>query len=225
MNNAAKLGFWSSLAAFAMAAGYGVAQILQLLGLLVFPWDEILIFSFSIGIPLPFVLAMVALHYTVPRRRRLWTHCALVLAALYAAMVIIVYPTQLAVVVPQEVAGAGHAVRDLAVRSGTFMWVIDGAGYQLMGLSTLFAAGAFWAHRPQRWLRRLLIANGLINPVIIAVYIRPSLLPWGGLWLITAPGSMWLLARYFAARDVMASSMDGGSDHRQRAQVREGTAC
>ena len=51
MSTAAKVGFWSSLAAFAMAAGYSIVQILQMLGVLTFPWDEILIFGFSIGIP------------------------------------------------------------------------------------------------------------------------------------------------------------------------------
>jgi hypothetical protein len=78
------------------------------------------------------------------------------------------------------------------------MWVIDGAGYLLMGLATLFAAGAFANDPAQRWLRRFLIANGLIDPVILAVYVWPWLLPVGGLWLITAPGSMWLLAKYFS---------------------------
>lgn len=194
---AARIGFWSSLAAFAAAAGYGVVQILQLLGVLAFPWDEILIFGFSVCIPVPFVLAMVALHCAVPPQRRIWTHCALVLAAMYAVLVLIVYPTQLALVVPSKLAGATEAVQSLTVSAGTFMWVIDGAGYLLMGLATLFAAGAFAGDHAQRWLRRLLIANGLIDPVILAVYVLPWLLPLGGLWLITAPGSLWLLARYF----------------------------
>jgi hypothetical protein len=197
MSAAARIGFWSSMTAFCTAAGYGVVQILQLLEVLTFPWDELLIFGFSIGIPVPFVLAMVALHYCIPQERRIWTHCGLVLAAMYATLVIIVYPTQLAVVVPSKMAGAAEAVRSLTVSSGTFMWVIDGAGYVLMGLATLFAAGAFAGDHRQRWLRRMLIANGLIDPIIIAVYVLPWLLPVGGLWLITAPGSLWLLARYF----------------------------
>jgi hypothetical protein len=126
-----------------------------------------------------------------------WTHCAIALAAMYAVLVIIVYPTQLAVVVPAKLAGNAAAVAPLAVSAGTFMWVIDGAGYLLMGLATLFAAGALAGNPSQRWLRRLLIANGLIDPVILAVYFQPALLPLGGLWLITAPGALLLLARYF----------------------------
>jgi hypothetical protein len=191
------IGYWSCIAAFVAAVGYSVAQILQLAGGLVFPWDEILIFGFSICIPVPFVLAMIALHHSVPEDRRVWTHCALALAVMYAVLVTIVYPVQLALVVPARLAGDAAAVQDLTVSAGTFMWVIDGAGYLLMGLATLFAAGAFAGEPSQRWLRRFLIANGLIDPVIVAVYIFPWLLPAGSLWIITAPGSLWLLARYF----------------------------
>lgn len=197
MSTISRIGFWSSGAALVMAAGYSIVQILQLLALLVFPWDEILIFGFSLGIPVPFVIAMTALHHTAPAERRIWTHCAIVLAAMYSTLATIVYSTQLAVVVPAKLAGNGAAVQGLSVSAGTFMWVIDGAGYILMGLATLFAAGAFTADSQHRWLRRFLIANGLIDPIILAIYILPWLLPVGGLWIITAPGSLWLLARYF----------------------------
>lgn len=55
----------------------------------------------------------------------------------------IVYPVQLAVVIPVRLASAVEQVQWLRVTPGTFIWVIDGAGYILMGLSTLFAASAF----------------------------------------------------------------------------------
>jgi hypothetical protein len=197
MTTASRIGFWSARTAFATAVGYSFVQILQLLGLLTFPWDEILIFGFSLCIPVPFLLAMTALHHTASADRRIWTHCAVVLAAMYATLVTIVYSTQLAVVVPAKLAGNATAVQGLTVSAGTFMWVIDGAGYILMGFATIFAAGAFTEDPKHRWLRRFLIANGLIDPVILAVYAFPWLLPVGGLWIITAPGSMWLLARYF----------------------------
>jgi hypothetical protein len=77
------------------------------------------------------------------------------------------------------------------------MWVIDGAGYVLMGLATLFAAAALTGDRSSRWLRWFLIANGLLDAVIVSIYVFPSLLLVGSLWLITAPGSMLLLAMYF----------------------------
>jgi hypothetical protein len=200
MSSVAKLGFWSALMTFVTAAGYGVVQIGQVFGALTFPWDEITIFGFSMLIPVPFALSMVALHHTVPEEKRVWTHAAIVLAVMYATLVTIVYPTQLAVVVPAKLAGAGEDVQMLLVSQGTFMWVIDGAGYILMGVATLFAAGALANDSSSRWLRRFLIANGLLDPIIIAIYVFPSLLLVGSLWLVTAPGSMLLLAIYFRRR-------------------------
>jgi hypothetical protein len=207
MSGIAKLGFWSALVTFVTAAGYGVVQIAQVVGVLTFPWDEITIFGFSMVIPVPFALSMVALHYTVPAEKRVWTHAAIVLAVMYATLVTIVYPTQLAVVVPAKLAGTADAVRMLLVSQGTFMWVIDGAGYILMGVATLFAAGALTDARSSRWLRRLLVANGLLDPIILAIYVFPSLLLVGSLWIVTAPGSMLLLAMYFRRSSSRHQSM------------------
>ncbi|HWL62649.1 MAG TPA: hypothetical protein VNQ32_07620 [Steroidobacteraceae bacterium] len=197
MATARTIGFWSALAALATAAGYSVVQLLQLAGWLAFPWDEILIFGFSMGIPVPFVLTMVALHHCVEPGRRIWTQCAAALAIMYAVLVLVVYPVQLAVVVPAKLAGDVASLQWLTVSPGTFIWVIDGVGYILMGLSTLLAAGAFAGDTSRRWLRRFLIANGLIDPIIIAIYMFPWLLPFGALWIVTATGSLWLLMRFF----------------------------
>jgi hypothetical protein len=200
MNTIARLGFWSALATFATAAGYGIAQVGQIVGALVFPWDEIAIFGFSLLIPVPFVLSMVALHHSVREEARVFTHAAVALAVMYATLVTIVYPTQLAVVVPAKLSGGAADVQALLVSQGTFMWVVDGAGYVAMGLATLLAACALAGDASSRWLRRFLFANGLLDPVIIAIYVFPSLLLVGSLWLITAPGSMLLLAMHFRRR-------------------------
>ena len=197
MNGVARLGFWSAVGTFVAAVAYGIVQIGQIAGALVFPWDEVTIFGFSLLIPVPFVLAMLALHYTVRAEKRIFTHAAVALAVMYATLVTIVYPTQLAVVVPAKLAGAAADVETLLVSQGTFMWVIDGAGYVSMGLATLFAAFSLAGDPSSRWLRRFLLANGLLDPVIIAIYAFPSLLLVGSLWLVTAPGSMLLLAMYF----------------------------
>lgn len=197
MRDVSRLGAWAATSAFAAAAGYGVVQLAQLAGVLVFPWDEITIFGFSILIPLPFVLALVALHHSVPEQKRVWTHASIALAIVYATLVALVYPTQLAVVIPAKLAGRAAGLEMLLVSEGTFMWVVDGAGYLSMGLATLLAAGALAGDDSARWLRRFLIANGLLDPLIFAIYVLPSLLVAGSLWLVTAPGSMLLLAAYF----------------------------
>ena len=62
-----KLGFWAGLFAFAFGTAFVVVQALQLLHILNFPWDEILIYGFSLGIVIPFILEMLVLHYAAPK--------------------------------------------------------------------------------------------------------------------------------------------------------------
>jgi hypothetical protein len=146
---------------------------------------------------------------------------------MYATLVTIVYPTQLAVVVPAKLAGAGADVRTLAVSQGTFIWVIDGAGYILMGLATLFAAVALSGDRSSRWLRRFLLANGLLDSVILAIYVFPSLLLLGSVWLVTAPGSMLLLAAYFHRQRAIAAPVPAdasSADHHRASDESESVA-
>lgn len=106
----AKLGFSCALLAFMAAAGYAVAQILQVLGLVVYPLDAILIYGFSLGIALPFLLAILALHYTVPNEKQIWTHAALLFAVMYATYITLMYVVQLAVVIPQSLHGVSNTL-------------------------------------------------------------------------------------------------------------------
>jgi hypothetical protein len=44
---------------------------------LVYPWDEISIYGFSLCIVVPFILEMLALHYITPTEKKIWSHAAL----------------------------------------------------------------------------------------------------------------------------------------------------
>src|SRR3954451_24947333 len=81
MNSAIhKTGFWSGLVAFTATIAYCVVQALQLYDVLVYPTDEILIYSTSLCIVIPFVLEMLALHYITPDEKKFWSHAALTFA-------------------------------------------------------------------------------------------------------------------------------------------------
>jgi hypothetical protein len=197
--SAATIGFYCALIAFMAAVGYGVAQILQVLGFVVYPLDAILIYGFSLGIASPFLLAMLALHHIVPNEKKIWTHAALLFAVMYATYVTLMYVVQLSVVIPQSLHGASNTI--LTVTPHSFFWTIDALGYICMGLSTLFPAFVCAKEGFERWLRWFFLANGLLTPVIAFVYFYPyfsiTLLLLGLPWLITAPGSMLLLALFF----------------------------
>lgn len=189
----ARFGCWAAMAACAASIGYGIPQVLQVLGLLPTPLDRILIFAPSLVLAPCFVVAMAAVHVAAPKETRMWSLSALGLAIMYAVMVSIVYVTQLSVVIPGEAAG-----RDVAVfaccEQGRFLTGVDLLGYTLMSVSTLFAAPVY----PARSAARVsLILNGVLAPALVLQVVWPWLIAVGALWLVTFPAAMIAVAMAF----------------------------
>ena len=199
-----KFGFWFALVAFLASIGYDVVQILQIVGSLKFPLDAILIYAFSLGIPVPFLLAMVALHYLAPGNKRMWTHIAVLFTTIYATFVTLNYVVQLATVIPAALAGTLDAIRVLDQTPHSLFWDVDALGYIFLGLATLFASFLFANHGFERWIKWFFFAHALVTPLIAFVYFYPTfsygLLLLGLPWIVTASGSMLLLALFFKKR-------------------------
>jgi hypothetical protein len=196
-----KTGFWSALIAFIATLSYCVVQLLQVTGLIQFPLDEILIYGTSLCIVIPFLLAMLALHYVTPLKKRFWSHAALLFTVLYAVFVTANYVVQLATVVPAKMKGTIDAVAVLEQTPHSMFWNFDAMGYIFMGIVTLFAVPVFEKQGFDRWVRFAFIANAAVTPLISIVYFYPvysyQLLVLGYPWAITAPLFMLLLAIYF----------------------------
>lgn len=194
----ARVGYYSAVVAAVACIGYGVVQIGQVAGVLRFPADELTIFGFSICIPIPYLLAMLALHQATLPERRFFTHAAVAFGGVYATICSLVYILMLAVSLPMRIhAGSAADPRLLNMSQPQFMFSVDSLGYIFMSLSALLAAFAFEPTGRQLLLRRAFLAHGLTAPVIILIMVFPSLLPVGTLWLITAPLALLLLAGYF----------------------------
>lgn len=200
---AAQLGFYSALLAFIASVGYDVVQTLQVIGGLKFPADAISIYACSLLIPVPFLLAMLALHYAVPDERKLWTHAALLFTVIYTMYVTLNYVVQLATVIPMTLHGNSAAIRLLDQTPHSLFWDVDALGYIFMGLATLCAIPVFTKTGVERWTRGFFLAHTLMTPVIAFVYFYPtfsySLLLLAAPWMITASGSLLCLALYFRA--------------------------
>jgi hypothetical protein len=196
-----KVGFWSGLIAFVSIVAFDIVQMLQLFGVLSYPWDEILIYGFSLCIVIPFMLEMLALHHLAPTEKKFWSHAALIFTVIYVVFVTANYVVQLATVIPMTLKGATDEIRILIQTPHSLFWDFDALGYIFMGLATLFAVPVFEKQGLQRWVRIFFLLNGLVTPLIAFVYFYPTFsnklllvgLPWG----ITAPVSMLLLAIMF----------------------------
>lgn len=191
-------GFWSGMAAFAATVAYDVVQILQIMGMLRFPLDEILIYGTALCIVVPFVLEMLSLHYLTTKDRQFWTHAALIFTIIYAVFVTANYVVQLATVIPAKLGGASGVIRLLDQTPHSLFWDYDAVGYIAMGLATLLAVPALGKEGFERWVRLSFIANALVTPLIGIVYFYPTfslnLLFLGFPWAITAPLFMLMLA-------------------------------
>lgn len=138
-----KVGFRSGLIAFVSTVAFFIVQLLQVSGILGYPWDEILIYGFSLCIVIPFLLAMLALHYVAPAEKKFWSHAALLFTVMYVIFVTANYVVQLATVIPMTLKGAADEVRILSQTPHSLFWDFDAIGYVCIGLATLFAVPVF----------------------------------------------------------------------------------
>lgn len=199
-----RIGYWAGLLAFASAVAYVIVQLLQVLGVLRFPADEKWIYATSLCIVVPFVLAILALHYVTAPEKKFWSHAALVFITLYAVFVTANYVVQLATVIPAKINGTMANIRVLEQTPHSLFWDFDALGYILMGLAMLMALPVF--EKKEKWVRGFFIANAAMTPVISVVYFYPTysntLLLLGFPWGVTAPGAMLMLALWFRRKGV-----------------------
>lgn len=177
---------------------FDVVQIAQVVGVLQFPLDEVLIYATSLCIVIPFLLQMLAFHHLAEPDRQFWTHAALLFTSVYAVFVLANYVIQLATVIPARLTGNAEGIAILAQTPHSLFWDFDAIGYISMGLATLIAIPALGDGGFERCVKGSFVAHALVTPLIAFVYFYPtfsqSLLFLGFPWAVTAPLFMILLA-------------------------------
>ena len=195
------VGFWSGVIAFAATLAFYIVQMLQIVDVLSYPLDEILIYGFSLCITIPFLLEMLALHHVVGSEKKFWSHAALIFTAIYVVFVTANYVVQLATVIPMTLKGVDGDIQILKQTPHSLFWDFDAIGYIFMGLATLVAVPVFENRGIQKWVRYSFLAHAAVTPLIAFVYFYPDfserLLLLATPWAITAPLSMLLLAIMF----------------------------
>lgn len=199
INAASRLGYWSAVFTAAFSIMYSVFQILAASGVLTGYLSQILIFGVSILIAPSFVAMMACVYQTSHVSKAAWSQIGLQFSVLYAVFVMIVYMTELFVVIPAGMRGEADKVALLSFDPGKIMYVVDGLGYTFMCFATLFSAPVFLCTGIEKWIKRMSIVNGILGIPIFIVYIsyHPVLLFFGTLWMITVPSISVLLAVRF----------------------------
>ncbi len=196
-----KIGLGAGLIAFFSVITYGIVQVLQMIGVLKYPMDEILIYASSLCIVIPFLIAMIALHHITPGEKKFWSHTAVIFSTLYVVFVTANYVVQLATVIPMTLQGSDEQIQLLKQTPHSLFWDFDAIGYIFMGFATLFAAPIFERKGLQKWIGNVFVLHACVTPLIAYVYFYPhfsnTILLIGMPWAITAPLSILLLALFF----------------------------
>lgn len=177
--NVIRLGFWSALLTAALAAVFMVMGIATPprsgpfcgTGCVPYPYTDVAAFIpqdyvwLYPGILLAptFVVLMACVHGRASAAKKVFTRIALAFAVLYAAVILVDYTIQLAIVVPSLQAGetAGLSLFTQYNPHGIFI-VFEALGYLLMSVAFLFAAPAFEGGRADRVVRWLFIGGFLV---------------------------------------------------------------
>lgn len=170
----ARIGFWAGLFAVGATISYSVVQIMQLAGVLTYPTDEQLIYGTSLCIVIPFLIEILAFHYTTPGRHRFWSHTALTFATIYSVFVTANYVIQLVTVIPMTMKDRLDEVRVLQQTPHSLFWNFDALGYIFMGLATFAAIPLFEKKGSDKWVRVSFIAHAATTPLISIVYFYPT---------------------------------------------------
>ncbi len=125
-----------------------------------FPFGYYLVCMF---LPIGYIMTVAGLHHESGDDRKAAANTGLVLAGVYAVLVLLVYFAQATTIRTEAL--NDQASRILDFRRGGLIFNYDLLGYGMMALSTFFTGLAMKAeNRTDRWLKRLLMTHGIFFP-------------------------------------------------------------
>ncbi|MBR6443431.1 MAG: hypothetical protein IKS46_07075 [Clostridia bacterium] len=114
-------------------------------------------------LPVGYIMMVAGLHHECEEKAKVSANIGIVLAGVYAVLVLLVYFAQ-TTTVRTEVLN-DQASRILNYQRGGLMFNYDLLGYGMMALSTFFIGLAMKAeNKPDRWLKGLLMVHGIFFP-------------------------------------------------------------
>ena len=168
-----RLGFWSSLVATMMVAGFALSLIIGLLS----PSYAADAMSYVVCLVLPasFVAMMVSIHHITPVERRVWSQLGLSFSIIYAVTCSMVYYIQLVVVRTNTQGVSPDAMALFTFTPGSATFAVDMLGYAFLTLATLVTSPVFGDSLREKWLKRSFFIHGLFAlPTIIFPAIQFS---------------------------------------------------
>ncbi len=176
---------WNGIEAYARR--YDFLQMLNMIPVLV--------------VPITVIVAMACIHSLAQESKKVFSLIAVALSAIYATIISVNYYIQLFVVRLNILSGDLDGLQLLAMPNlHSVFFALEAIGYMFLSLAMLFTLPIFGNGKLARWIRVfVIISSGLgIFGAIVALFDQPMLIFAGlGLWSLTFPIAMFLIARYF----------------------------
>ena len=111
-------------------------------------------------LPIGYIMMAAGFQHESDEKTRVSANIGLILAAVYAVLILLVYDAQTTTVRLEEL--NEQAVRILNYAKGGLMFNYDLLGYGMMALSTFFIGLSIRAeYKPDLWLKRLMLIHGV----------------------------------------------------------------
>lgn len=111
-------------------------------------------------LPIGYIMMAAGFQHESDEKTRVSANIGLILAAVYAVLILLVYDAQTTTVRLEEL--NEQAVRILNYAKGGLMFNYDLLGYGMMALSTFFIGLSIRAeNKPDLWLKRLMLIHGV----------------------------------------------------------------
>ncbi len=131
-------------------------------------------------LPIGYIMMAAGFQHESDEKTRVSANIGLILAAVYAMLILLVYDAQTTTVRLEEL--NEQAVRILNYAKGGLMFNYDLLGYGMMALSTFFIGLSIRAeNKPDLWLKRLMLIHGIF-------FLSCFLMPMTGMFTGMANG-------------------------------------
>ena len=133
----------------------------------VFLFAVFIVCDFSFGsyfvcmfLPIGYIMMSAGFQHESAEKTKVSANIGLILAAVYAVLILVVYYAQTTTVQLEEL--SDQAARVLDYRKGGLLFNYDLLGYGIMALSTFFIGLSIQAeNKPDLWLKRLMMIHGV----------------------------------------------------------------
>ena len=120
-------------------------------------------------LPIGYIMMAAGFQHECAEKEKVAANIGLVLAAVYAVLILLVYYAQTTTVRLEEM--NSQAAKVLNYQNGGLMFNYDLLGYGMMALSTFFIGLSIRAeNKPDLWLKRLMIIHGVF---FLSCFIMP----------------------------------------------------